>query len=162
MENPPSNKKAVVIFTSIISVILIILLIMFSVLYVRFHQNNTIIPENQKFNCPNFENEGTLVNINSKQLYNESLNNLSNYYYVGTLDGVCSFEKDKEIKNTGIELVKHYNNEIYSYCQTKSVGFVPVIGNTTINSAKRYHYDSITLYECEIADKNRFVENEQK
>ncbi|MCR4661402.1 MAG: hypothetical protein K5765_05285 [Clostridia bacterium] len=159
------QKKIFIICICVAIVVIALSLTIYFVIQANFHHNETIIPTQVRFECPDYKNQGTTTNDSAVGLFSEAINNLDNWYYVGTLSGTCSFSEDddSEIVNHGIEIVKCYDNEYFSTIQTNSKGNIPGgVNEINVNSAKKYHYVNDTLYSCEIKDNNRFLEGEDR
>lgn len=145
----------------IMTTILVFIIIFVAILQIFFSNIRTsakvTILYDQTFICPDFISDGYVIEEDALRLYTSALTNIANWCYVGSLYGTCSFDNKNYIENKGKEIIKSVDGDYYSFCQTSSIGEIPLIGNSSINSAKKYYVNNNKLYFCEANEDERFI-----
>lgn len=153
-----SKKKKILI--SVISVVLILVIagaIVFACFAQKYRGTKVEISYNETFSYPvDFKENGTVTGENAEELFFSCLENLSDFCYIGKMSGDCWFTPNEIIHNEGKEIVKKYDEDYYSYCQTSSIGDVPLIKDISVNSAKRSYLKDGKLFVCDVNEDKRF------
>lgn len=156
--NKLSKKKKILI--SVISVLLILAIagaIVFACFAQKYRGTKVEISYNETFSYPaDFRENGTATGENAEELFFSCLKNMPDFCYIGKMSGDCWFNPDEIIHNEGKEIVKKYNEDYYSYCQTSSIGDVPLIKDISVNSAKRSYLTDGRLFVCDVNEDKRF------